>query len=120
MKISLDARTQARRGRGNQIKPSFQRAQRSLNHYDSKDGEFRNQRLNTLQCTSKNEMQWLSKVPPPAPEKPTTNVPQTHDHKTVNRRPRFPKNAATVNKRPLQQLLSFREAHRHRRQRQDW
>ena len=39
MKISLDARTQARRGRGNRIKPSFQRVQRSLNHCDSKDGE---------------------------------------------------------------------------------
>ena len=35
------------------------------------------------------------------------NPPQTHDHKTVNKRPRFPKSAATVNKHPLQQLLSF-------------
>ena len=37
-----------------QSEESFQRVQRSLNHYDSKDGEFRNQRLNTLQRTSKN------------------------------------------------------------------
>ena len=56
-----------------QSEGSFQRVQRSLNHCDSKDGGFRNQRLNTLQRTSKNDMQWLSKVPPPAPEKPTTN-----------------------------------------------